>query len=302
MAHTLGIVGAGLIGTSLALALKRRAPALHVTGFDADAARAARALELGALDSCVASPSQLDADIIVLAAPVGAMRDVLAALAPADGAVITDVGSVKGAVMRAARDVLGAAAARFVPGHPVAGAERSGPDAASASLFDNCRVVLTPDAAAARDATGRAATARAAADHAAATTDRNAVAAVAALWRDAGAAEVIEMDAVEHDRVFACASHLPHAVAYALMDGLLSRADAGAIFDCAAGGLRDFTRVAASDPVMWRDIFLANAGGVLEALDDFSAAAARLRDLIARGDGDALQKLLEEVAARRRDD
>lgn len=292
MARTLGIVGTGLIGTSLALALKRRNPALTVAGFDTDAARAVRALELGALDACVDSPSQLGADItpsiippitpsiIVLAAPVGAMRGALAALSPPDGAIITDVGSVKAAVMRDARAALGDAAARFVPGHPVAGAENSGPEAASASLFDNCRVVLTPDAAA----------------------DRAAVAAVAQMWRDAGAAEVIEMDAAEHDRVFACASHLPHAVAYALIGGLLSRADAGAVFDCSAGGLRDFTRVAASDPVMWRDIFLANAGGVLEALDDFSAAAARLRDLIARGDGDALQQLLEEVAARRRDD
>lgn len=280
MAHTLGIIGTGLIGTSLALALKRRDPAPHVAGFDTDAARAVRALELGALDACADSPSQLNADIIVLAAPVGAMRDALAALSPPDGAVITDVGSVKGAVMRDARAALGGAASRFVPGHPVAGAENSGPEAASASLFDNCRVVLTPDAAA----------------------DRDAVAAVAALWRDAGAAEVIEMDAAEHDRVFACASHLPHAVAYALMGGLLSRADAGAIFDCAAGGLRDFTRVAASDPVMWRDIFLANAGGVLEALDDFSGAVGQLRELIARGDGDALRQLLEQVAARRRDD
>lgn len=283
MARTLGIVGTGLIGTSLALALKRRDPAPHIAGFDTDAARAVRALELGALDACADSPSQLGADItpsiIVLAAPVGAMRGALAALSPPDGAVITDVGSVKGAVMRDARAALGDAAARFVPGHPVAGAEHSGPEAASASLFDDCRVVLTPDAAA----------------------DRNAVAAVAEMWRDAGAGEVVEMDAAEHDRVFACASHLPHAVAYALMDGLLSRADAGAVFDCAAGGLRDFTRVAASDPVMWRDIFLANAGGVLEALDDFSGAVARLRDLIARGDGDALRKLLEEVAARRRD-
>ena len=279
MAHTVGIVGTGLIGASLALALKRRDPAPHVAGFDTDATRAVRALELGALDACADSPSQLGADITVLAAPVGAMRGALAALSPPDGAIITDVGSVKAAVMRDARDALGGAAACFVPGHPVAGAENSGPEAASATLFDDCRVVLTPGDAA----------------------DRDAVAAVAAMWRDAGAAEVVEMDAAAHDRVFACASHLPHAVAYALMDGLLARADAGAVFDCAAGGLRDFTRVAASDPVMWRDIFLANADGVVEALDDFSAAAGRLRDLIARGDGDALQKLLEEVAARRRD-
>jgi len=280
MARTLGIVGAGLIGASLALALKRRDPALHIAGFDTDAARALRALELGALDSCADSPSQLNADITVLATPVGAMRGALAALSPPDGAVITDVGSVKSAVMQDARAALGGAAPRFVPGHPIAGAENSGPDAASASLFDDCRVVLTPDAAA----------------------DRDAVAVVTQMWRDAGAAEVVEMDAAAHDRVFACASHLPHAVAYALVDGLLARADTDAVFDCAAGGLRDFTRIAASDPVMWRDIFLANAGAVLDALDDFSAAAARLRERIARGDGDGLQSMLEEVAARRRDD
>ena len=281
MARTVAVIGTGLIGTSLALALKRRDPALRVTGFDADAARAARALELGALDSCAPSPARLDGcEVIVLAVPVGAMREVLAALAPlAGGAVVTDVGSVKAAVARDAREALGAAAVHFVPGHPIAGAEDSGPEAASAALFDGCRVILTPGA----------------------DTDGDALGKIAALWRAAGAGEVMEMDADEHDRVFACASHLPHAVAYALIGGLLSRDDADAVFDYAAGGLRDFTRVAASDPVMWRDIFLANAGRVIEALDDFSGGVGRLRECIERGDGEALRGLLEEIASRRRD-
>ncbi len=278
MFGVVAIVGTGMIGTSLGLALKRAGATRAIVGVDAarDAVRAARAR--GALDRVAASTAELGAcDVIVVAVPVAALGGVLASLPPLNGAVVTDVGSVKGAVLEAARAALGAAAANFVPGHPVAGSHESGPAAATADRFDGCRVVLTPDEG----------------------TDDAALRRVEELWVAAGAGAVTTMDAAAHDRVFAYTSHLPHAVAYALIGGLLARTDADRLFAYTAGGLRDFTRIAASDPVMWRDVFLANAGRVLEAMDDFSAGLARLRGHIARGDGAALRDFLDAAAARR---
>lgn len=278
MSGAVAIVGTGMIGTSLGLALQRAGAAREIVGVDAarDAARAAHAR--GAFDRVAASPADLGAcDVIIVAVPVAAIGGVLASLPPLDGAVVTDVGSVKGAVLEAARAALGDDVAHFVPGHPVAGSHESGAAAATADRFDGCRVVLTPDE----------------------RTDDTALRRVEELWVAAGAGAVTVMDAAVHDRVFAYTSHLPHAVAYALIAGLLSRADADRLFACTAGGLRDFTRIAASDPVMWRDVFLANAERVLEAMDDFSAGVARLREHIARGDGAALHDFLKAVATRR---
>ena len=280
MAGAVAIVGTGMIGTSLGLALKRAGAAREIVGVDAarDAARAARAR--GALDRVAASTADLGAcDVIILALPVAAVGGVLASLAPLNGAVATDVGSVKGAVLEAARAALGDDVANFVPGHPIAGSHESGPAAAAADRFDGCRVVLTPDGQTADAALRR----------------------VEELWVAAGAGAVTRMDAALHDRVFAYTSHLPHAVAYALIGGLLARTDADRLFAYTAGGLRDFTRIAASDPVMWRDVFLANAEHVLEAMDDFSAGVARLRGHIARADGAALRDFLDAAAAARRD-
>ena len=282
MFGVVAIVGTGMIGTSLGLALKRAGAAREIVGVDAarDVARAARAR--GALDRVAASTADLGAcDVIVVAVPVGALGGVLASLRPRkDTAVVTDVGSVKGAVLEAARAALGGDVANFVPGHPIAGSHESGPGAARADRFDGCRVVLTPDE----------------------RTDDAALRRVEKLWVAAGAGAVTVMEAAAHDRVFAYTSHLPHAVAYALIGGLLARADADRLFACTAGGLRDFTRIAASDPVMWRDVFLANTGSVLEAMDDFSAGLARLRGHIARGDGAALRDFLAAAAARRATD
>ena len=280
MSGAVAVVGAGMIGTSLALALKRAAAARVVVGVDVapDAARAARAC--GAFDRVDAGVAAVaGCEVVVVAVPVAAIGGVLASLPPLPGAVVTDVGSVKGAVLEAARAALGGGVARFVGGHPIAGSHQSGAVAASARMFDGCRVVLTPQA----------------------DTDEAALRRVEQLWRDAGAGVVTRMEAAAHDRLLAYASHLPHAVAYALMGGLLARADADGVLDNAAGGLRDFTRVAASDATMWRDIFLANGERVLEAMDDFSAGVASLREHIARADADALHDFLDAAAARRRD-
>jgi prephenate dehydrogenase len=218
------------------------------------------------------------ADVVVLATPVGAMPAVLESIAghvqPA--AVVTDVGSVKGAVVEAARAALGAGIRRFVPGHPIAGTERSGVAASFAELFEGRRVVLSPCA----------------------ETDGDAVERVRLMWEAAGA-RVSIMEAAVHDRVFAETSHLPHVLAYALVDCLARSDDGPAIFRYAAGGFYDFTRIASSDPVMWRDICVANAGNVGASLDRLRAALDEAAAAIARGDGEWLEEMFARAKQAR---
>jgi prephenate dehydrogenase len=182
--------------------------------------------------------------------------------------LVTDGGSTKQDVIAVARPALGARWSRFVPAHPIAGAEHSGVDAARADLYDGRNVVLTPLAETAADAVDRA----------------------EALWRACGA-RVARMSAGEHDKVFAAVSHLPHVLAYALVAMIAERADAERLFGFAAGGFRDFTRIASSSPEMWRDIALANRDALLAEIDRYGDALATMRDLVAAGDGDALQEL-----------
>jgi len=262
------VVGVGLIGGSLAAACRKRGLAEALVGFDRDPDALQEALALGLVDegSESAAAATAGADLTVLAVPVGALEEVAAAVAPAVGpaAVVTDVGSVKGVLVNRVEARL--PAGRYVPAHPIAGRERSGPAAASASLFEGARCVLTP--------TPR--------------TDRQSLARVRALWEEVGAL-VETMEPEEHDAVFAAVSHLPHAVAYALMNAMLDlKADGRDVLPYSAGGLRDFTRVAASAPTMWRDIFLANRAALLDPLRRFRAALARLEAALAAGDGAAL--------------
>ena len=216
--------------------------------------------------------------MVVLAVPVGAMAGAAASLAPCltDRTVVTDVGSVKAAVM----DAVGAALPhpdRFVPGHPIAGRERAGAAAADADLFEGALVVLTPSP----------------------RTDPACATLVRALWSGVGG-RVLTMDAPEHDRIFAAVSHLPHVVAYALVGALLDlEANQGPLVRYSGGGLRDFTRVAQSDPTMWRDICLANREPLLEALARFRDALARLEALIVAGDGGGLYRALARVREAR---
>lgn len=307
---TLAIIGVGMIGGSLARALKgeggRAGHVGRVVGAGRARASLEKALELGVIDAIADSPLEAAAaaDMVVLAAPVGATGQLLRAIAPCVDArkVVTDVGSVKGGVCDAAAAELGAAAARFVAGHPVAGKEHSGVGAAQAGLFAAHNVVLTP-------------TARTAAD---------ALAAVRRMWRAAGA-RVISMDAAQHDRILALTSHLPHVLAYAMVDLFAAAGeipalagaesgdgdgngdgDHGLRSDMAAGGFYDFTRTASSDPQMWRDICLMNGAEIVHRLAEFTERIHAIAERIVAGDGAELERIFKaaahtraQVAARR---
>ena len=280
MIDRLCIVGVGLIGGSLARALRRAEAVGEVVGTSRREAHLRRAAELGVIDRFHLDPARAasGADAVVVCTPMGAMEAVFRALRPglAPGAVLTDAGSVKQAVFRAARGAFGRVPPYLVPAHPIAGTEHSGVEASFASLFDGCRVILTPGAAA----------------------DPAAVARVESMWRAAGA-EVDRMDAARHDRILASISHLPHLLAYALVDLAASGSDDG--FRYAAGGFRDFSRIASSDPVMWRDICLENRDAIVGVLEAFAARIGGLADDVRRGDGDALHERFAR-AKRARDD
>jgi prephenate dehydrogenase len=270
------VVGVGLIGGSFALALKRAGLCGHVTGIGRSAANLQLARERGIIDAVAQQVG--DADLVLVATPVAQFPAVFGALAPRlkSSAIVTDAGSTKRDVVAAARAALGTKLAQFVPAHPIAGAERSGAAAASADLFRDRRVVLAP-------------------------LPENAGASVQAVedaWRACGA-RVSRMSAEEHDAVFAAVSHLPHVLAYALVHELAGRADAARLFSFAAGGFRDFTRIASSHPEMWRDICVANREPLLAELDRYVEKLGLLRPLIERGDAAALEALFAEARAAR---
>ncbi|MDO9372511.1 MAG: prephenate dehydrogenase/arogenate dehydrogenase family protein [Gammaproteobacteria bacterium] len=266
MINKLTIIGVGLIGGSLARALKHAGACKEIVGSGRDAVHLQKAVALGVIDRYEVSLSAAvqDADMVVLAMPVGATETVLRQIKPAlaPHVIVTDAGSAKASVIEAARAVFGEVPANFVPGHPIAGTEQSGVEASFAELFQNRRVVLTPLA----------------------HTSADAIRQVRAMWEQAGA-EVMEMDAARHDAVLAATSHLPHLLAYALVDTLARMESHDDIFRFAAGGFRDFTRIAASDPVMWRDICLANRDAILSVLERFSADLEQLRAAISADDG-----------------
>ena len=263
------VVGLGLIGGSFAKGLREKGLFGEVVGFDLDPQSRRLAVEQGVVDRCETDLAAAcrAADVIQLAVPILAMEKVLAELARLDlgNAVLTDVGSAKGNVVRAAVEAFGDMPARFVPGHPIAGSERSGVEAADGALFRRHKVILTPLA----------------------STDGEALALVDRLWRELGA-DVEHMDVEHHDQVLAATSHLPHLLAFGLVDSLAKRSENLEIFRYAAGGFRDFTRIAGSDPVMWHDIFLANRDAVLRTLDAFRGDLDALREAIDSGDGHQL--------------
>ncbi len=274
------IIGVGLIGSSFARAMRERGLAAEIIGVDRDADVLERAKGLGVIDSSDTNIAAgvTEADLIVLATPVGAIADVCGALsaAAADGALIIDVGSVKGAVTNAAAALPDRL--HFVPCHPVAGTEQSGPEAGFATLFDDRWCILTPLTRV--DDAYKAAVAKA-----------------EALWAGVGA-QVEVMDAAHHDLALAVTSHLPHLIAFTLVgaaDDVESVAH-GEVIKYSAGGFRDFTRIAASDPIMWRDVFLTNKDAVLEVLGRFSEELAVMQRAIRWGDG----KALEDAFARGR--
>ncbi|MDD5364700.1 MAG: prephenate dehydrogenase/arogenate dehydrogenase family protein [Gallionellaceae bacterium] len=282
MIERLAILGVGLIGGSVALALKRAGQVRHVVGYGRSRANLDEALALGVIDEIADRPeSAVDgADRVLLAVPVGAMAATFAGIADhlAADVLITDAGSTKQNVIAAARAGLGARIARFVPAHPIAGAERSGASAARADLYDGRNVILTPLPENALDDT----------------------AAIAGLWQVCGA-QVAEMAAAEHDSIFAAVSHLPHLAAFALVDELASRPQAGLFFRHAGSGFRDFTRIAGSSPEMWRDIALANRPALTAELDAYIARLSAYRDALAAGDaGTLMQSFTRASLARSR--
>ncbi|MGG5872996.1 bifunctional prephenate dehydrogenase/3-phosphoshikimate 1-carboxyvinyltransferase [Pseudomonas peli] len=263
------VIGLGLIGGSFAKGLRERGLCREVIGVDLDPESRRLAVELGVVDRCeidLAAACQ-GADIIQLAVPILAMEKLLTELAKLDlgTTVLTDVGSAKGNVVRAARLAFTGKSVRFVPGHPIAGSEQSGVEASNAQLFRRHKVILTPCE----------------------QSDESALALVDALWHELGA-DVEHMEVEHHDQVLAATSHLPHLLAFTLVDSLAKRSENLEIFRYAAGGFRDFTRIAGSDPVMWHDIFLANREAVLRTLDVFRDDLDALRDAVDAGDGHQL--------------
>jgi 3-phosphoshikimate 1-carboxyvinyltransferase len=263
------VIGLGLIGGSFAKGLRERGLFREVIGVDLDPESRRLAVELGVVDRCEVDllAACQGADVIQLAVPILAMEKLLTELAKLElgTAVLTDVGSAKGNVVRAARLAFTGKAVRFVPGHPIAGSEQSGVEASNAQLFRRHKVILTPCE----------------------QSDEPALALVDALWRELGA-DVEHMEVEHHDQVLAATSHLPHLLAFTLVDSLAKRSENLEIFRYAAGGFRDFTRIAGSDPVMWHDIFLANREAVLRTLDVFRDDLDALRDAVDAGDGHQL--------------
>lgn len=274
------IFGVGLIGGSVALALKKAGSNAQIVGVGRSSQSLQAALDLGVIDTATSdlAAAVTDADIILIAAPVAQTPSILNAIKPhlTASTVITDAGSTKGDVLQCAQEILGKQFSQFVGGHPIAGAEKSGVSAAMADLYINKNVVLTPTP----------------------ETDPQATQRVKALWQQCGA-NVSEMSAAAHDGIFAAVSHLPHLLAFALVDDIASRPNAEQLFSFAASGFRDFTRIAGSHPEMWRDISLANKTALLNELDAYQAELARLQDLLEREDGNGLQTLFEKASIAR---
>ena len=280
MIRRLCIVGTGLIGGSLARDLRRLGEVGEVVGSSRHVANLERAVDLGVIDrfDLDVARAVAGADMVVVAVPLGAMPAVFERIRDAidDDTVITDVGSTKGSVVAAARAGLGPRLSRFVPAHPIAGTEHSGVEASVEHLFERRRVIVTP----------------------AAETDAIALGRVSEMWETVGA-KVIEMDATHHDEILAATSHLPHMLAYTLVDMLGCMKERAEIFHFTAGGLRDFARIASSDPQMWHDICLANRDALVEVLERFSSELGRLTDAVRHGDGELVRSVFTRAKSIR---
>lgn len=274
------VIGLGLIGGSLARALRVRGICKTVVGYDRDVDELETGLRLGVVDEVASDllDAVREADVVVLAVPVKVMEFVLADIKPAlrPETIITDVGSVKGNVVRAAEALFGSVPDRFIPGHPIAGLEKSGVAAADETLFEHHKVIITPLP----------------------QSDPRAVTLISRMWQGVGA-QVLRMDVERHDEVLAATSHLPHLLAFSLVDTLAQEQDCTDIFRYAAGGFRDFTRIAASDPTMWHDVGLANKQAILQKIDEFSNGLNRLRAAIESEDSREMLGIFTRAKASR---
>ena len=276
----LTVIGVGLIGGSLARALRRANFCQRVVGCGRSESELNKAVALDVIDhyELDIANAVTNADIVVLAVPLGAMENVLRNMVGhlKPSAVVTDVGSAKESVVLAARRAFGAVPNQFVPGHPIAGTENSGVEASFAELFQQRRVILTPLP----------------------ETDATATALVRKMWSATGAT-VDEMSVAQHDAMLAATSHLPHLLAYTLVDTLLQADSSEQIFRFAAGGFRDFTRIASSDPVMWRDICLANREAIVAMLERFRQQLDVVQNAIEQGDGFSLKEMFVRAKSAR---
>jgi prephenate dehydrogenase len=280
MINRLAIIGIGLIGGSLSLALKQAGQVKHVVGYARNEATRERALSLGIIDTAAASieAAVAEADVILLAVPMGAMASVLAEMAPhlTDNMIITDAGSTKAGVAKAASDILGNSISQFVPGHPIAGTEKSGPSAAFATLYQDHKVILTPMK----------------------QTNVSAVETIKTMWQQTGA-EVSEMTVEHHDLILAATSHIPHLLSFNLVGLLAQNEDVDEVLRYAAGGFRDFSRIASSNPVMWRDICLSNHDAILTLLQQYQQQLTEIEQAIQEQDGDYLMTLFQSAKTAR---
>ncbi|MDJ0806458.1 MAG: prephenate dehydrogenase/arogenate dehydrogenase family protein [Gammaproteobacteria bacterium] len=280
MIQKLAIIGVGLIGGSMAQALREEGVVQEIVGCGRGKPNLQKAVELGVIDHFThdVSAAVQGADFVVLAVPLSAMRKTFEAMLDhlAEDVVVTDVGSVKGCVIRDAEQVFGKVPDFFVPGHPIAGTERSGVDAAFPELFHNRRVILTPIENTAQPALER----------------------VEQVWQQCGA-ETTRMEITHHDEVLAATSHLPHMLAYALVDSLARMKENDEIFRYAAGGFRDFTRIASSNPTMWRDICLANKEALGVMLKRFADELHDLAKILETEDSDGLLEIFNRAKEAR---
>jgi prephenate dehydrogenase len=280
MIERLCIIGVGLIGGSLARALRDAGYCSEVVGAGRNPDKLQTALDLGVIDRYETDLSRAvaGADVVLVSVPLGAMGAVFSSIKGhlAEHAVVTDAGSAKGSVIEAARQAFGELPGCFVPGHPIAGTEQSGVEASFPGLYKDRRVILTPLA----------------------ETETHALELVSDMWRAAGA-DVVIMDPVHHDAVLAATSHLPHVLAYTLVDSLAKLGDTEEIFEYAAGGFRDFTRIASSDPVMWRDICLANGDAIQLMIEHFIGDLQTLKAAVQAQDGQQLLETFTSAKAAR---
>lgn len=272
MLNRVVVFGVGLIGGSFARALKKSGAVKEIVGIDRSQDYLSRALELGIVDriGCDVEAALDGADLVMIAAPVAQTGAILAGIKPylQTHTVVTDAGSTKAGVIDDARAALGEKIAQFVPGHPIAGRETNGPDAAIVDLYAQKKVVLTPLP----------------------ENTPESIEKVVFAWQACGA-NIHYLTAQEHDCAFASVSHLPHLLAYVLVDNIVQKPESDLLFEFAASGFRDFTRIAGSSPEMWRDITLANRDTLLAMLDSYSAHLSKMRDFLAKEDGEAIYRV-----------
>lgn len=274
------IIGVGSIGGSLACALRKAGVVKEIVGVGRNTENLKKAVQLGVIDSYELDlqTAVSSADMVVLAVPLGAMESIFKIIAPhiKENTVLTDVGSAKGSVVHAAENAFGVLPPNLVPAHPIAGTEKSGVEAAFAELFHHRRIIVTPTS----------------------VSDPSAVLQVRSMWEACGA-EVVEMEVAHHDQVLAATSHLPHMLAYTLVDTLARMDDSQEIFDYAAGGFRDFTRIASSDPQMWHDICLSNNDALVTMLEYFSSELTALTEAVKRNDSNYLKTMFTRAKQAR---